>query len=553
MALKLEKGTFPVIGSTSARHGPDDFACFGPPAVKDGEFDGVFLADLGCFTQDGKDSNKYYHGSVVQSKKNQKYYAYFEWGRTGKSGDVQFVECDSKEEAQSVFAKQMHEKNDKRGEWTIIGKLKMLRAKAGKDCYLVRPQAKRTVGLPDAQNLIHDEKLAAKQLNAASSGGTAMAVAEPKTKKISKKAGGASKKWDAPTLALLRDMNALAVDYTRQSIEGGAIPTLAAIEEARDLLIAAQKRLVKIGRDLDDQISDGDLRQLSYMIYSRIPKPKRVKAPDSEWILSEQNIDRWGLDLDAFENALNAIELGAESDQKEYDPFQGTDIEMIHIDTSSREGEFLAKWMPQASRNVHSHVGNMRIHNMWAIRQNFHSVKFLSAVAKIAAEKINPKDRPLHQPTRSDITPSEQGNFDRAHVALLFHGSRSVNCPGILKTGFRLPKELVGVTVNGALFGPLIYTADDWRKSAQYCSLDGAGHYSHGSGAVKGRQGFMFVVDSVLGNPHVARGMHGYTEAPKGHHSIFGKAGVSGVHNNEWIIPTPSQTNIRYLVEFSCK
>lgn len=74
---KIAKNTWPT------GHGPDDFKCLGPAATKDGEFAGTFLSDLGCFTQDGKDSNKYYHGAVVQSKKNSSWYAYFEFGRTG--------------------------------------------------------------------------------------------------------------------------------------------------------------------------------------------------------------------------------------------------------------------------------------------------------------------------------------------------------------------------------------------------------------------------------------------------------------------------------------
>ena len=54
MGTKLAKNTFP------SKAGPDDFQCFGPPATTDGTFDTVRICDMGCFTQDGKDSNKYY-------------------------------------------------------------------------------------------------------------------------------------------------------------------------------------------------------------------------------------------------------------------------------------------------------------------------------------------------------------------------------------------------------------------------------------------------------------------------------------------------------------
>src|SRR5262245_2275854 len=138
MAKKLDKDSYPD------KSGPNDFQCFGPPATKDGEFETTKICDMGCFTQDGKDSNKYYHGAVVQQKTSKKWYAYFEWGRTGAAKpSFQFVECSSEQEAVNEYAKQLHSKNDKRGEWVTIANIRTLRAKAGQDCYLVRPMATR--------------------------------------------------------------------------------------------------------------------------------------------------------------------------------------------------------------------------------------------------------------------------------------------------------------------------------------------------------------------------------------------------------------------------
>src|SRR5687767_681355 len=99
MGIKLAKDSFP--GGAS----PEDFQCSGPPATRDGEFETTRICDMGCFTQDGKDSNKYYHGAVVQHKKTKKWYAYFEWGRTGaKNPSFQFVECSSEQEAAAEYA-----------------------------------------------------------------------------------------------------------------------------------------------------------------------------------------------------------------------------------------------------------------------------------------------------------------------------------------------------------------------------------------------------------------------------------------------------------------
>ena len=70
------------------------------------------------------DTNKYYHGAVVQSTKTQEWYAYFEYGRVGQpSSACQFICGPDKETAIAEYEYQMHAKNDKRGEWTTKGSL----------------------------------------------------------------------------------------------------------------------------------------------------------------------------------------------------------------------------------------------------------------------------------------------------------------------------------------------------------------------------------------------------------------------------------------------
>jgi len=74
--------------------------------------------------------------------------------------------------------------------------------------------------------------------------------------------------------------------------------------------------------------------------------------------------------------------------------------------------------------------------------------------------------------------------------------------------------------------------------------------WARGGGAITGRGAFMFVADVALGNPYVAPRSHGYTKSPDGYHSVFGKANVSGVRNNEFMTYDISQNRLRYLVEF---
>jgi hypothetical protein len=530
MANKLNKDTFPDRAS------PSDFQCFGPPATRDGEFESVKICDMGCFTQDGKDSNKYYHAAVVQHKNSKKWYAYFEWGRTGAARpSFQFVECASETEACREFASQLHSKNDKRGEWTTVAGLRTLRAKAGKDCYLVRPMATRSTGLPDARSIKINEG-AKKQPEKEPANGKTKAAKKP------------ARKVDLHTTALMRDLAVATVAYTRGSMADASLPTQAAIDEARQILAEALKRLVKVGDNVDRQVKDKDLLQLTTLMYGRIPKRKPVGAAASTWILSKDNVLAWQNDLDAFESALYSTDI---EEDPEFDPFAGMELDMEWLPPDSATGKFLYHWWPKATANRHAYLGDMTIKNLWRVERHGDKGKIPGAQEEILADKPQIKERPLFQPDkRADLKKPEHKRFEATNTSLLFHGTRSVNVSGILREALRLPKQLVGVVITGAMFGPGLYFADDWKKSAGYTSLMNS-YWSGGAGSVKGRDAFMFAADVVLGNPFVAPHASGYTGPPQGHHSIFGKAGHSNVQNNEFIVFKPNQNQLRYLIEFT--
>jgi hypothetical protein len=266
----------------------------------------------------------------------------------------------------------------------------------------------------------------------------------------------------------------------------------------------------------------------------------------------------WRNDLDAFEAALYAQDNTPA--QAEKDPYDGIQMDMNWVDPHSDLGKFLYAWWPNATRNVHGGVGNMRIKNAWKIDRHEDRGKIEKYQRSIVDECRGCRERPIKQPSeRSDIfleggSKATLKEYADTNTALVFHGTRSVNVSGIMRTSFRLPAELArtGVVITGAMFGGGIYFADDWKKSAGYTSLSG-GYYSSGSGGVKNRGAFMFACDTVLGEAHVAPGPQGYTGTPKGKHCIFGKAGHSGVQNNEWITFRKEATKLKYLVEFDTK
>ena len=524
MAKKLGRSEYPS-GLT-----PQDFKAYGPPATKDCEFSEAKMADFGCFMQEEVDSNKYYHAVMVTDPQG-KWWVYVEYGRVGATNpQFQFTQCDGEVDARKAFEDQCNEKNTKRGQFQTVGNMQMLRPKAGKDLYLVRALNSRSVGLPDGRNISCDTTV--------------------KTPATAKSTGPKKFRCDAESTKLIADLLGGAVTFARTSISGGTIPSQGAIDGGRDLLEEAKKRLVVVGDDINAQVADYDLKHITYALYSKIPKIKPLRAPEKDWILSKDNIFAWSQDIDAFETALHAG--GAAIETSGEDPMHGIPADMSWIDPKSDLGKWLLEWWPRATRNRHGNVGAMRIRNLWKVER--HGDMDILRKQQDDTMKSMPaswnEERPLHQEKkRFDLTADERRLYWATNTALTFHGTRTVNVPGIIRENLRLPKTLVGVVISGAMFGGGLYWADDWKKSAGYTSLDHS-YYASGGGAVKGRKAFMFAADVIMGHPHVAPGPRGYTSAPSGHHSVLGKANVSQVANNEWIIYERGRNALRYLAEF---
>lgn len=540
MAEKLPRNAFPD------GHTVSDFEAFGPVVVKDTEFASCRLADLGCFNQDGVDSNKYYHLAAVKSTTNNKWYAYYEWGRTKPDGRpskpaFQFHVCVSEDEAIKVCEKQFHAKNTKRGKWEKIGSRERFVPKIKKngkseDLYVVRPLASRLVGLPCAENIANED---AKGI-----------VEEKKPQKNETKKK--KRKVDLQTEKLFRDLLGGAKKYSQAFLGSSGpvtLPSYQSLQEGRDVLNDAMSRLKDVGDDVDAQVKDKDLQALTRHLHGLIPKDVRNAKPE-QYILNQNNINRWQDDIDVLETALQSSDLNVE--EEESDVMRDMPLDMEWIDPKSNLGEWLYNWWPNASRNRHGYLGPMKIKNMWKVDRHGDDRRFVDTLSKIEKE-VNGNDfeRPLFQEKkRPDLGAEERKKWWSTNVGLLFHATRSVNVASILQTHFRVPKQLSGVVITGAMFGAFgSYMADDWRKSAGYSSLRGS-YWSGGSGGIRGREAFMFACDTILGNPYVAPGPRGFTAPPPGHHSVFGKGGVSQVQNNEFVA-VPTQIRQRYLLEFS--
>ncbi len=544
MATKLGRNEIP------AGHTRNDFECFGPVVTEDTKFSGCKLAEFGCFKQDeGTDSNKFYLAAVVRSKKDNKWYLYVEYGRT-KDGapdkpQFQFTPCASEAEACAEFVKQCDAKNTKRGTWEKVGSKERYVPKVKKDgstedLYVVRYMATRAVGLPAGYNIC----------NAGS-----LPVA------ASKVAGKKATKYDEPTRRLFRDLLGGAISYTKSTMIGGTVPAQSAIDDARDLLFDALRRLKYVGNNITAQVADAELKKLTYALYGMIPKAKAHGAVEADWILSQGNIGAWQNDLDAFETALKSGNVETSSDDQ---IMYNIPADMEWVNPSSDLGKWLYEWWGSTAGNAHKSK-KLRVHNIWKVVREGDDSEFTPQVE--ATAKQMPAtwkgERPRHiekQAFRPDLTAAQRKQHWNANVALLYHGSRSVNVPGIIRENFRFPNELKssGVVINAAMFGGGTYTADTWGKSANYCSLPQAA-YNMMDGHVKGRHAFMFACDTILGNPYVAKKSEGFTKPPEGHHCVLGKGGYTVSNygntgtllNNEWVIYRKGRIVIRFLAEVS--
>ncbi len=407
--------------------------------------------------------------------------------------------------------------------------------------------ATRSTGLPDARSIKINEGAKPKPAPVAADDDeqTEAANGKPSKKSAAKKK---SVDVDPQTRDLLRDLSVATIAYTPGSMADASLPTQAAIDEARTILNEAQKRLSKIGDDIKKQIKDKQLLEMTTLMYGRIPKRKELRVAAETWVLTKDNVLAWSNDLDAFESALYATDI--EQEKEPPNPLEELNLHMEWIDPKSTKGKWLYAWWPTATGNRHSYIGGMKIRNLWKVDRHDDKNRLDTWHDTLSKEKLKFSEAAMYQPkTRSDLTTPIRKRFKDTNTALLFHGTRSVNVRGIMKEALRMPKELVGVVITGAMFGPGLYFADDWKKSAGYTSLTNS-YWSRGSGGVAGRGAFMFAMDVVLGQPFVAPQAHGYTKPPEGHHCVFGKAGASGVQNNEYIVFDTNQQQIRYLAEF---
>ena len=551
MATKLGRKELP------AGHGPADFKYVGDPAREQGGFGpGVGIADMACVNQFGEANNsKYYHAGIVQSTKGAGFFVYLEWGRivgANKSwngsfagGDYRFVRCDSEADAHDFFSKQCASKNVKRLTQRDIGGKVIWTARDGEDGYLVQRLATRVRGLPDAYAIKDDTGVAPK-------------VAPAPSEAKAKKAAAPAKSFHPAVVKLAQDLVGGVKTYTRAlSAATGIVPTMDAIKEVRDELVPlALNRIKAVGDDVRAQVRDADLVGISKLVASLVPRDiPRGGISEEEAILSASNILRLQMDLDAFESALGSESFDSAAPSTTVDPDALLNATLTWLDPKGSEGARIIAILLSQTNNRHAYLrGTPRVLNLFKIDRPDRDAKFTSHVAAVAAKrqgKFTVKAN-LQPAVRPDLTPKEAELYGMANVIFTQHGTRSVNVSPIVSTHFRLPKQLSGVPIAGANFGHGTYTATDFKKAVGYTSYERSA-WGGGGGAVAGRGAFMFLCDTIMGQPYVAPSTGSWSTPPNGCDSVFGRGGDRGhrLENDEHVVFEPYYNRLRYLVEFT--
>jgi poly [ADP-ribose] polymerase len=129
-----------------------------------------------------------------------------------------------------------------------------------------------------------------------------------------------------------------------------------------------------------------------------------------------------------------------------------------------------------------------------------------------------------------------------SHRELLFHGTHTRNVRHILRSGLICPKA----PSNGRMLGNGIYLANRSTKSTNYCSS-----------SKKDVPKMLLIVEAALGKRYEAPTAQ-VKEPPRGYDSVWGKAGHTRIAaaapqtllNDEFVVYSPAQQTIRYLVTF---
>lgn len=279
------------------------------------------------------------------------------------------------------------------------------------------------------------------------------------------------------------------------------------ISDARKILNKLTKELKSfpdISKSINYPILLGDYLKL---IPQKVPS---LRGWDINFFVYTTTIDKQNDFLNQLESSMDLYDKKVKSEVDN----NITNNKVFNFKLALLEDKKKFKEISDHFRNTlnSQHVSkNLKLKNIYVLTNEEHDKKFLTSKDKF-------------------------GNMKQ-----LWHGTRAFNILSILKNGLIVPKSSDGIKITGRMFGDGLYFSDQSTKALNYS-------YGYWDGRSKDNECFMFLANVALGKTYTPKKPGSYK--PKDCDSIFAKAKVSGVLNNEMIVPNVEQVQLKYLCEF---
>lgn len=478
------------------------------PLLKDGTFEVKRVIELAFFDLTGEraktknTSNKQYHAELHLSKTSPQAQIYTMWGPTGGHQTEDWRHYTTLADAEKDFNS-------------------IIKSKTKKG-YREIDVAQRAIGSQEAKSITKVVEL--KNLDDT---GLPKSILHKETQRLVSELMGATNQF------VIKTLKCPLGQLTNKQIDDGR----ARLNSAKDIV---EKN--KISQNDKDK-----LLELTNEFYSLIPHNlgSGARGQMTELLLNtKEKINQKEYDLDTL---LDAKDLNIELTGNDVDlKYKSLDTEISFIDHSDVLFNWLGRMIHETRASNHRHLGNITLLNAWYINRNGERDKFNNTAERIAKEcgkQVYPDKMETLVKTRPDGNPDL---FKKANVIPLFHGTRTENLTGILKKGLLIRPS--GVVLCGSMYGNGIYKSSNSSKSINYTSIQNS-YWAKGSA----NKAYLFLSDSALGNTYIANRSGNYTaKSIYPNHSIWAKAG-SSVINDEMILFSTTQHNLKYLLEFTCK
>ncbi len=498
------------------------------PLLSDGNYTVDKVVELNFFDLTGDKaktkgtSNKSYHAELQLAKSGSKAQIYSMWGPTGGTQTRDWRHYSIKTEAEKDFAKIIKSKKRKGYEEIEV--------------------AQRAYGSDEAKNITKTVTLT--NMDKVSGAKIVTSSLPAQTQSLIKQLFGSTKQFVTTTLKCpLGQLTNSQIDKGRDYLN-----------DAKDI----------VNKRTDTRLTKKDKEQITELtneFYRAIPHNLGTGSRGKMTHLLLDEIAKIVVKEGDLDTLLDAKSVGAvlSGDAGVDAQYQTLDADLTWIEPNDPLFKFMKEYFMKSKVRNHGYASS-KLKNLWRMeRKDKANEYFLANSEKIAkecgkhtfvrdAKRLNDLAANWIPKKRPDLDDKTCDLFTKANTWLCWHGTRSANVVGITKRGLLV--RPAGAVHTGSLYGDGKYFAWQSTKSLNY--TDG-GYWTGGRKNNTSR--FMFLLDVSFGNMHIAKYSNFYGHPPKGYHSVYGKAGQSGVRNDEMITydfkQPDTQSRIRYLFEIS--